>query len=169
MMRSKEQRVAVLVDVANMYHSAKSLYNSRVNFQEILKLTVAERKLVRAIAYVVQSYSLDEKGFFEALDKQGFAIKVKDLQVFPGGMKKGDWDVGLTIDAVRLSPRVDVIVLVTGDGDYEPLIEYLQNQGVQVEVVAFGKSSSQRLIERADNFFDISSQSKKYLIPRKKK
>lgn len=169
MMRSKEQRVAVLVDVANMYHSAKSLYNSRVNFQEILKVAVADRKLVRAIAYVIQSYSPEEKGFFEALDKQGFAIKVKDLQVFPGGMKKGDWDVGLTIDAVKLSPRVDVIVLVTGDGDYEPLVEYLQNQGVQVEVVAFGKSSSQRLIERADIFFDISSQNKKYLIPRKKK
>ncbi len=169
MMTSKEQRVAVLVDVANMYHSAKSLYNSRVNFQEILKVAVADRKLVRAIAYVVQSYSSEEKGFFEALDKQGFAIKIKDLQVFPGGMKKGDWDVGLTIDAVKLSPRVDVIVLVTGDGDYEPLIEYLQNQGVQVEVVAFAKSCSQRLIDRADNFFDISFQNKKYLIPRKKK
>lgn len=169
MMRSKEQRVAVLVDVANMYHSAKSLYNSRVNFQEILKLAVADRKLVQAIAYVIQTYSQEEKGFFEALAKQGFAIKIKDLQVFPGGMKKGDWDVGLTIDAIKLSPRVDVIVLVTGDGDYEPLIEYLQNQGVQVEVVAFGKSSSQRLIDRADNFFDISLQNKKYLIPRKKK
>ncbi len=168
-MKNTEQRVAILVDVANMYHSAKSLYHSRVNFQEILKAAVAERKLVRAIAYVVQSYSPEEKNFFEALDKQGFAIKIKDLQVFPGGMKKGDWDVGLTIDAVKFASRVDVIVLVTGDGDYEPLVEYLQNQGVQVEVVAFGQSASQRLIDRADIFLDISSQVKKYLILRKGK
>lgn len=168
-MKSKEQRVAVLVDVSNMYHSAKSLYGSRVNYQEILKVAVAERKLVRAGAYVIQSYTPEEKNFFEALEKQGFTIRVKDLQVFPGGMKKGDWDVGLTIDAVKLASRVDVIVLVTGDGDYEPLVEYLQNQGVQVEVVAFAKSASQRLIERADSFFDISELSKKYLIQIKKK
>jgi uncharacterized protein (TIGR00288 family) len=167
-MKNKEQRVAVLVDVANMYHSAKNLYRSRVNYQEVLKVAVGERKLVRACAYVIQSYSSEEKGFFEVLAKQGFIIRVKDLQIFPGGMKKGDWDVGLTIDAVKLCARVDVIVLVTGDGDYEPLVEYLQNQGVQVEVVAFAKSASQRLVERADYFFDISELSKRYLIQIKK-
>lgn len=168
-MKSKEQRVAVLVDVGNMYHSAKSLYGGRVNYQEVLKTATADRKLIRAIAYVIQSHSQEEKGFFEVLEKQGFEIKSKDLQIFPGGMKKGDWDVGLTVDAIKFAQRVDVIVLVTGDGDYEPLVEYLQNQGVQVEVIAFSESASQRLIDRCDDFIDISEQAKKYLIAIKKK
>jgi len=137
MIKNKDQRIAVLVDVGNMYHSAKSLYSSRVNYQEILRVAAAGRQLIRAIAYVIQSHSMEEKNFFEALDKQGFEIKSKDLQIFPGGMKKGDWDVGLTVDAIKLSKRLDAIVLVTGDGDYEQLVEYLQNEGVQVEVVAF--------------------------------
>lgn len=154
----------MLVDVGNMYHSAKSLYNSRVNYQEVLKTAASNRQLIRAIAYVIKSHSLEEKGFFEALAKQGFEIKSKDLQVFPGGIKKGDWDVGLTVDAIKLSKRLDAIVLVTGDGDYEQLVEYLQNHGIQVEVVAFSESASQRLIDRADSFVDLSANSKKYLI-----
>jgi uncharacterized protein (TIGR00288 family) len=169
-MKNKDQRIAVLVDVGNMYHSARSLYHARVNYQEVLKVAVGDRKLIRALAYVIQSYTPEEKTFFEALEKQGFEIKMKDLQVFPGGMKKGDWDVGLSVDAIRLSPRLDAIILVTGDGDYEPLVEYLQNNGVQVEVVAFSESASQRLIDRADSFIDLSENTKKYIIavPKKK-
>ncbi len=163
-MQNKDQRVVVLVDVGNMYHSAKNLYNSRVNYQEILKTAISGRKLIRAIAYVVQSHTKEENTFFEALEKQGFEIKSKDLQIFPGGMKKGDWDVGLTVDAIKLSNHNDVIVLVSGDGDYEPLVEYLQNHGIQIEVVAFSESASQKLIDRVDSFFDISDNPKKYLL-----
>jgi len=153
-----------MVDVGNMYHSARSLYNARVNYQEVLKTAVAGRRLIRAIAYVTQSNSPEEGGFFDALEKQGFEIKAKDLQIFPGGMKKGDWDVGMSVDAIKLSTRVDAIILVTGDGDYEPLVEYLQNHGVQVEIVAFSESCSRALVNRADTFFDISEQVKKYLL-----
>ena len=165
MMKHKEQRVGVFVDVANMYHSAKNLYGARVNFNEVLKAAVDGRRLIRAIAYVIKSNSVEEQSFFEALDKVGFEVKTKDLQVFAGGAKKADWDVGLAIDAVTMAPKLDSVIIISGDGDYVPLVEYLQNtHGCQVEVVAFGKSSSARLIETADDFLDLDVNPKKYLL-----
>lgn len=162
--KHKEQRVAVLMDVQNMYHSAKNIYGARVNFGEVLKAAVAGRKLIRAVAYVVQTETPEEKSFFEALTNLGIETRVKDLQVFPGGMKKGDWDVGLAIDAVKLAPQLDVLVLVTGDGDFIPLVEYLKNQGRQVELIAFSKSGSSKLIKIVDDFTDLSENKRKYLI-----
>jgi len=164
MIKHPEQRIGVFVDVQNMYHSAKNLYNSRVNFKEILKEATAERKLVNAIAYVIQSPTREEAAFFEALDKQGFKVKMKDLQIFPGGAKKADWDVGLAMDAIKMSSKLDVVVLVSGDGDYIPLLEYLQNNGVQVEVIAFAESSSRALMEKADDFTDLSKDKKRFLM-----
>jgi len=172
MIKHKEQRIGVFVDVANMYHSAKNLYGARVNFREILKTATAQRKLIRAIAYVIKSEGLGlpegkggEKNFFEALSKQGFEIKSKDLQIFISGVKKADWDVGIAVDAIKLADRLDSIILVTGDGDFAPLVSYLQeNKGCQVEVMAFGKTASSKLIERADDFTDLGKESVKYLI-----
>lgn len=156
-----EQRVAVLIDVQNMYHSAKNLYNAKVDFKEILKTAVADRKLVRAVGYVIATESQEERAFFDALEKIGIETKSKDLQIFPGGMKKADWDVGITVDAIKLSEKLDAIVLVTGDGDFVPLVEYLKD--TQIEVIAFSKSASAKLIEVADDFIDLS-EDKKYLI-----
>lgn len=159
------QRVGVLVDVSNMYHSARNLYNARVNFSAVLKNIVGNRELIRAIAYVVSADIAEEKSFFEALKLSGFEVKSKDLQVFAGGAKKGDWDVGITVDAITLSQKLDVVVLVTGDGDYVPLVEYLKNNsGCKVEVAAFGRSSSAKLIERADVFTDFDQDPNAYLL-----
>ena len=164
MLKHKEQRVGVLVDVSNMYHSAKNLFKKRVNFKEVLSQAVSGRKLIRAIAYVVKSESAEELNFFEALSQQGFEVKMKDLQVFAGGAKKGDWDVGITVDAIKLSKNLDVIILVTGDGDYLPLVEYLQyNTGCLVEVMAFRQTTSSKLIEHADDFFNLS-ENRKFLL-----
>ena len=164
MIKHKEQRVGIFVDVANMYHSAKNLYGARVNFSEILKMAVSQRKLIRAIAYVIRSSSVEEEGFFGALDKQGFEIKIKDLQVFIGGAKKADWDVGMAIDAIKLADKLDTIVLVTGDGDFAPLVSYLkENKGCQVEIVAFGRTTSAKLIEIADDYTNLDNEPK-YLI-----
>ena len=163
--KHKEQRVGVLIDVQNMYHSAKNLYKARVNFREILRTAVANRKLVRAIAYVVTTETGEEKAFLEALGKAGIEIRTKKLQIFPGGMKKADWDIGMAVDTIKLSGLCDAVVLVTGDGDFVPLVEYLKGAwGGQVEVIAFGKSASTRLKEAADDFIDLEKDSKKYLI-----
>ncbi len=170
MIKHKEQRIGVFVDVANMYHSAKNLYGARVNFQEVLKTATAGRKLIRAIAYVIRSEGGEEKSFFEALDKQGFEVKMKDLQIFTGGAKKADWDVGIAMDAIKLADRLDSVILVSGDGDYLPLLEYLQvNKGCMTEVMAFGKTTSTRLIEGADDFTDLGEDPKRYLLGGNKK
>ncbi|MEK7642337.1 MAG: NYN domain-containing protein [Patescibacteria group bacterium] len=159
-----EQRVGVFIDTQNLYHSAKNIYKSRVNFGNVLKEALAGRILIRAVAYVITTESGEEKNFFEALGKLGIEAKTKDLQIFAGGAKKGDWDVGLAVDAIKMAPRLDSVILISGDGDYVPLIEYLQNQGCQVEVISFGKSTSQRLIEAADDFVDLDQNPRKYLL-----
>jgi uncharacterized LabA/DUF88 family protein len=163
--KHKEQRVGVFIDTSNLYHSAKNLYKRKVNFGAVLKDAVMGRKLVRAIAYVITSEGGEEKNFFDALTKLGIETKTKDLQIFSGGAKKGDWDVGLAVDAMKMAPKLDAVILVAGDGDFVPLVEYLQStSGVQVEVVSFGKSASMRLKEQADDFLDLSNNYRKYLI-----
>ncbi|MFH1643322.1 MAG: NYN domain-containing protein [Patescibacteria group bacterium] len=160
----KGQRVAVLIDVQNLYHSAKNLYTAKVNFGAVLRLAVAQRSLIRAFAYVIKTKGGEEKAFFEALVKLGIETRVKDLQEFHGGTKKGDWDVGISIDAVRIAPAIDTIVLASGDGDFIQLVEYLKNQGKRVEVIAFGRSASSALREVVDDFIDLEQDAKKYLI-----
>ncbi|MBI4691915.1 MAG: NYN domain-containing protein [Candidatus Terrybacteria bacterium] len=160
----KNQRVAVLIDVQNLYHSAKAIYQRRVNFKELLDTAVGDRQLVRAFAYVVTTKTGEEKPFLEALTKLGIEIKSKELQEYYGGMKKADWDVGLAVDAIKTLSLVDVIILASGDGDYVPLVEYLKNQGRRVEVIAFGKSTSSKLRETADDFTDLDENPKKFLI-----
>src|SRR3989344_5958623 len=165
MIKHREQRVGVFVDVANMYHSAKNLYSAKVNFKEVLREAVANRRLIRAIAYVIRSESEEEKGFFGALDSQGFEVKAKDLQIFAGGAKKADWDIGLAVDAIKMDDKLDSIIIVSGDGDYQPLVVYLrENKGCQVEVLAFGKTTSSRLIELVDDFIDLGQDTRRYLI-----
>jgi|SRR3989344_6217351 len=166
--KHEEQRVAVFVDVQNLYYSARNIYNSRVNFSALLKEAIGPRKLTRATAYVIRAQMPEEQTFFDALSKAGYEVKSKDLQVFFGGTKKGDWDVGLTMDAIRQMNKVDSIVIASGDGDYVPLLEYVKNFGVRAEVIAFGKSSSAKLIDEADDFIDMDQAPKKFLIPIKK-
>lgn len=163
--KHKEQRVGIFIDTQNIYHSAKNLYKSKVNFGKVVQDALAGRHLIRAIAYVISSETGEEQGFFDALTKAGIETKTKDLQIFYGGSKKADWDVGLAVDAIKMSAKLDTIIIVSGDGDFIPLVEYLKtNSGCQVEVVAFGKSTSSKLIECADDFIDLDTDNRKYLM-----
>ncbi len=159
-----DQRVAVLIDTQNLYHSAKNLYKCKVNFAGVLKTALGGRKLIRALSYVVNTESGEELPFFEAMEKIGIEIKTKDLQIFYGGAKKADWDVGLAVDAIKLSAKVDAIVLVTGDGDFLPLVEYLKSQGCQVEGITFGRSASAKFKEKVDDFIDMDEHPQEFLI-----
>lgn len=160
-----EQRVGVFIDTQNVYHSAKNIYHTRANFGNILKDAVAGRSLIRARAYLVTTESGEESAFLDALTKLGIEPRTKDLQIFYGGSKKADWDVGLAVDAITAAPKLDSIVLVTGDGDFVPLVQYLQtHSGCQVEVVSFGKSTSGKLREVADDFLDMDNDPRRYLI-----
>jgi uncharacterized LabA/DUF88 family protein len=160
-----EQRVGVFVDVQNLYYTARNVYNARVNFTAILKDAVGERPLVKAIAYGIKADMPEEQKFFDALEKAGFEVRLKDLQSFYGGAKKGDWDVGIVMDIIKMNPKLDVVVLASGDGDFIPLLEYLQVLGQRVELVSFGKSTSTKMRELVDNYLDLDTDPRKYLMP----
>lgn len=163
--KHKSQRVGIFIDTQNLYHSAKNLYKAKVNFGNVVKEALAGRQLIRAVAYVIRTESEEEKGFFEALNKLGIETKIKDIRVFAGGAKKADWDIGMAIDAIAMANKLDTVVLATGDGDFVPLVEYLKyTEGCQVEVIAFGKSSSSQLREVVDDFTDLCDDPKNYLI-----
>jgi len=164
MITYKEQRVGVFIDVQNMYYSAKNLYNAKVSFGNILETAVGNRKLIRAIAYVVKTKTGEEKVFFEALEKLGLETREKELMIYDGA-KKADWDVGICIDSIALADRLDVIVLVSGDGDFIPLVQYLKmNKGCRVESMAFRETTSTKLVETVDHFIDLSQDRRRYLI-----
>ena len=174
-MRHREQRIGIFIDVQNLYHSAKNLYHSRINYQELMKSLVGDRKLIRALGYVVKSETQNEDltgeaSFFDALENAGIDLRMKDLQIFPGGSKKADWDVGMAVDAIRMADALDVIILVTGDGDFVPLVEYLKwGKGRSVEVAAFGRTTSGKLRESADLFIDLMDISRILLTTKAKK
>jgi uncharacterized LabA/DUF88 family protein len=159
-----EQRVAIIIDTQNLYHSGKNLYKAKVNFGAVVKAALGGRKLIRAISYVVNTESGEEQPFFEALEKVGIEIKTKDLQIFFGGAKKADWDVGMAIDAIKMAHKVDAIVLATGDGDFIPCVEYVKSLGCQVEAITFGRSASSKLRETVDDFIDMDENPSSFLI-----
>ncbi len=161
----KNQRVGIFVDVQNMYYSARALYQAKVDFGKLLKLGLQDRQLIRALAYVVKTDVVKkEKNFFDALEKKGFEIRSKDLQIFYGGQKKGDWDIGISMDIVRLAGKLDVVVLVSGDGDFAELIKYAKAHGCFTEVMAFGRSASSFLKEEADRFIDLDKIKQQIII-----
>jgi len=162
--KQKNQRVGVFIDTQNLYHTAKHIYKRKVNFANVLRDVLAGRNLVRAIAYVITTENEDEKAFLGALTKVGIETKSKPLQIFYDGSKKADWDTGLAIDAVSLAPKLDVVIIVSGDGDFAPLCEYLRYHGVQVEAATFGQSASASLKNAVDDFLDLSVGAKKYLL-----
>ncbi|MBD3327824.1 NYN domain-containing protein [Candidatus Peregrinibacteria bacterium] len=164
-MKHAAQRVGIFIDTQNLYHSAKSFYNSHVNYKALVQEAVSGRHLVRAIAYVIRSEAMTETKFFDALVDLGIETRVKDLQVFYSGEKKADWDVGLAIDIVRLSEKLDTVVLVSGDGDFTEVLKYVRSRGLRAEVISFKKTSSAVLTSEADAFTDLGSDPGKFLIP----
>jgi uncharacterized LabA/DUF88 family protein len=158
------QRVAVLADAQNLYHTAQSLHSRNVDYGSLLEKSVQDRVLTRALAYVIRADVPEEESFFEALESIGFETKIKEIRTFGDGSKKADWDVGMSLDAVTLAPHVDTIVLCTGDGDFARLCSHLRHEGVRVEVAAFSESTADNLVEAADAFIDLSERVETFLL-----
>lgn len=158
------QRVAVLVDAQNLYHTAQSVYSRNIDYSELLDEAIAGRELTRAIAYVIRADSPEEESFFEALVNIGFETKIKDIKTHADGTKTADWDVGMILDAVTLAPHLDTVVLCTGDGDFSRLCSHLRHEGVRVEAMAFEESTAEELIAAADDFTDLSERSETFLL-----
>lgn len=159
------QRVGIFIDTQNLYHSARSTFKAHVNYKALVEAGVAGRRLIRAFAYVIKSEAGDETKFFDALMDLGIEMRVKDLQVFYSGEKKADWDVGIAIDIVRMSEKLDAVVLVSGDGDFTEVLKYVRSRGIRAEVMAFRKTTSSKLLEEADAFYDLGAEAGRYLLP----
>ena len=151
---SSPPRVGVFVDVQNMFYSARQL-GGRLDFEKLLEVTVAGRRLVRAIAYVVTTPEVDQSKFVTMLRQKGYEVKIKELRKRIDGSAKGDWDMGMAIDIVRLSESLDVVVLVSGDGDFVDLVNLIKTKGPRVEVFSFDQNTSRDLIEAADAYYPI--------------
>lgn len=158
------RRVGVFIDVQNMYYSARNIYGSKVNFGNIVKAGVGNQKLVRAVAYTISTKSGEELPFFEALHKMGIEVNTKELLEYESGHKKGDWDVGIAIDVVRMLDMLDVVVLVSGDGDFCALAEYVKNRGRLFHAISFRESTSGKLVDVADIYTNLSADQAQFLI-----
>ncbi|ESS12757.1 MAG: hypothetical protein A07HR60_00456 [uncultured archaeon A07HR60] len=160
----EHQRVAVLVDAQNLYHSAQSLYSQNIDYSSLLEEAVRMRELTRAISYVIRADSPEEETFFEALEDIGFETKIKEIKTFGDGSKKADWDIGMSLDAITLANHVDTIVLCTGDGDFSRLCRHLRHEGVRVETMGFASSTSEELIAATDRFIDLEERTETFLL-----
>jgi uncharacterized LabA/DUF88 family protein len=155
---SFDQRVGVFIDVQNMFYAAKHLYNSKLNFARLLDYIGRGRPLVRSIAYVVQTPEIDQSNFLAMLRSNGYEIRSKDLKQRPDGSAKGDWDMGLALDALAMSDRLDVVAIVSGDGDFVDLVNFLKARGVRVEVYSFPYSTAEELRYAATEYFQMGTE-----------
>ena len=155
---SFDQRVGIFVDVQNMFYAAKHLYNSKLNFARLLDYIARGRPLVRAISYVVQTPEIDQSNFLTMLRSNGYEIRSKELKHRPDGSAKGDWDMGLALDALAMSERLDVVAIVSGDGDFVDLVNFLKARGVRVEVYSFPYSTAEELRHAATEYFQMGTE-----------
>ncbi|MEM7263141.1 MAG: NYN domain-containing protein [Planctomycetota bacterium] len=152
------QRMAVLIDVQNMYYAARNLYNSKLEFSKLLKVLTRGRQLTRAIAYIVERPGMEQEKFVEVLRRNGFEVRKKILIERSDGSQKGDWDLGIALDAVALSDKVDSVCLVTGDGDFVNLVHFLMNRGVRVEIASFPETTALELIRSASHYHRLNDR-----------
>ncbi|MCD6087355.1 MAG: NYN domain-containing protein [Candidatus Hydrothermae bacterium] len=153
---SNSVRVGIFVDVQNMFYSAKEYFGGKVDFEKLLAQAVRDRTLVVAFAYLITSEEVDQSGFISVLEHLGFNVKAKPLKRRPDGSARGDWDMGIAIDSILFAPKLDVVVLVSGDGDFTELVRVLQAQGTTVEVMSFPQNTSDELKKVADRFVPLT-------------
>jgi uncharacterized LabA/DUF88 family protein len=152
--KGEPPRVGLFVDVQNMYYAARQL-NARLDFGALIETISRERRLIRAIAYVVQNRDIDQSGFLAMLQQRNYEVRRKDLKVRADGSSKGDWDMGMALDILSLADSLDVVVLATGDGDFVPLVNEVKTKGPRVEVYSFAGSTAKELVEACDRHVEI--------------
>lgn len=161
-------RAGVFVDAPNVVYAAE---NARVNidYGHMLDFLCRGREVVHAIVYapVTEEAGLRPEGqrFVAPFLQKGYKLVTKPLKRFPDGTAKGNFDIELAIDIVTMSERLDVVILISGDGDFSRLIELVQSRGVRVEVVAFASNVSWELVQMADVFIDIGQYMREFQAP----
>ncbi len=155
---SFNQRVGVFIDVQNMFYATKNLYGSKLNYSKLLDYIARGRDLVRSVAYVVQTPEIDQSNFLTMLRSNGYEVRSKELKQRPDGSCKGDWDMGLALDALSMAERLDVVAIVSGDGDFVDLVTFLKARGVRVEIYSFPYSTAEDLRATATEFYQMGPE-----------
>ena len=154
------RNVAVFVDVANVFYAAKAA-GVDIDYVTLLKTITANRDLIRAYAYTgLDPDNENQKAFHNFLDRNNYKVVSKDVRKYGDGRFKANLDIELVVDLVRLAPKLDIAVVISGDGDFAPAIRAVQDMGVRVEVVSFRANTSSDLIDVADQFIEITSIAK---------
>jgi len=152
--------VGVFVDMQNIYYGAKNTLRRKVDFKNLLQVAVRGRRLYRAIAYLVDLERVNQDGFIHVLRSIGYEVKLKEPKKFYNWDRveyKADWDMGIAIDAIAMAEngKVDVVVLMSGDGDFVDLINFLKAKGIKVEVISFKSITAKELIQSANEYIDL--------------
>ncbi len=152
--------VAVFVDMQNLYYGAKNSLKKKIDFKRLLEIAVRGRKLFRAIAYLVDLDNVNQGSFLYVLKSLGYEIKLKQPKKFYSWDKveyKADWDMGIAIDAIAMaeSGKIDVAVIMSGDGDFVDLVNFLKAKGIKVEVISFKAITAKEIIPAANEYIDL--------------
>lgn len=149
-------KVSVFVDVQNVYYTTKQAYQRRFDYNAFWIRATTNRKLIKAIAYAIDRGDEKQRQFQKILSAIGFELKLKPFIQRSDGSAKGDWDVGITLDVVEYAHQSDVVILVSGDGDFDLLVQKIrQDHGVAVEVYGVEPLSAASLINSASRFIPI--------------
>ncbi|MDR5866121.1 LabA-like NYN domain-containing protein [Halomonas koreensis] len=153
------QTVLILLDVQNLYYTSRQAYRRNVDYNALWARATAGRRVIKAIAYAIDRGDEKQRQFQNILRAIGFEVKLKPFIQRADGSAKGDWDVGITLDAVDHAPEADVVVLASGDGDFAPLVDRLRRDpGVPVEVFGVPRFTADALIRAASHFTPIDDQ-----------
>ena len=153
------EKVNIFVDVQNIYYTTKQIYKSHFNYNAFWKRVTSNREVVQAIAYGIDRGDEKQKQFQNILRGIGFELKLKPFIQRRDGSAKGDWDVGITIDVMEYAKDADVVVLASGDGDFDLLMSKIRNDfGVSAEVYGVADLTARSLINAASKFTPIESE-----------
>jgi uncharacterized LabA/DUF88 family protein len=153
------KKVVLFVDVQNVYYTTRQAFNRKFDYNKFWSIATSDRRVIKAIAYAIDRGDKKQKEFQDILRAIGFDVKLKPFIQRSDGSAKGDWDVGITIDALEYSESADIVILVSGDGDFDLLVDKLRlDKGKWVEVYGVAKLTSASLVNAASKFIPIENE-----------
>lgn len=152
-------KVAIFVDVQNIYYTTRQIFGHPFNYRAFVSQLQQREEICFAHAYAIESNNDGQRKFQDALRHMGFEVKLKPYIQRSDGSAKGDWDVGITIDVMEIAPQVEKVILLSGDGDFDLLLQRIrQRYSVKTEVVSVAALTAQSLIQSSDSYTPIEER-----------
>jgi len=148
-------KIAVFADVQNIYYTTREAYGRQFNYRKLWQKISDHGQIVSAFAYAIDRNDPAQQKFQVALEHIGFDVKLKPYIQRSDGSAKGDWDVGITIDVMDTMSQVDVIILLSGDGDFDLLMQKARSKGIRTEAYGVPALSSNSLVQSVSRFHPI--------------